>query len=753
MRSLACLLWAALAATPPLFGEEPTKPTASPSESNAATPAAGHSVHGEAFDDGPRQAARILPGMGKADFPVTTASPEAQAFINQGVAQLHSFYYFEAERSFRQAAKLDPACPMAYWGLAMSNVNNTKRAKGFLKEARAKAEKAKLTARETLYLNALADFHKEGADDKARRQGLLKGLETIVQDYPGDLDARAWLAMVTWQNSHTDGIGSRQAVDTLIESVMAVEPMHPGAHHYRIHLWDHQKAARAEKSAATYARTAPGIAHAWHMPGHTYDELKRYADAAYQQEGSARVDHAAMARDRIMPFEIHNYAHNNQWLATSLSHIGRVKDAIALSRDLVEQPRDPNKNGPNDGGSSQRNGRARWPQILARYELWDELIAAADSGVLDWADNAFEKRERAYYLGLAYAAKGDLAKLDEQIDSLRKQVEAAKPKADEKKDGENPPPAPARGPATGAAAAQAELEGYRHLAKDEIGPAFEAFARASNTMRGEALARAHLAARNYGLAEVAAKAAVEKGPNQLPPLAAYVEILHAVGKDDLAKAEYAKLALLARDADPDLPVLKRLASVVSGWKGSGWNTPAVETGSDENTAGRIDLTTLGPLTWSPFAARPIEAVDTAGQTWKLSDRAGKNVLAIFYLGGKCAHCMQQLQTFGKEIEALKALNVEVVAISTDDLEATKALKANADEVKFPMPLLADPSLGLFKAYQAFNDFEDEPLHGTYLIDAEGNVRYQRISSDPFLDVDFIKKEAARVNTLLKARKG
>ena len=44
------------------------------------------------------------PGMGKVHFPVTTDKPEAQAFINQGVAQLHSFYYFEAERSFRQAA-------------------------------------------------------------------------------------------------------------------------------------------------------------------------------------------------------------------------------------------------------------------------------------------------------------------------------------------------------------------------------------------------------------------------------------------------------------------------------------------------------------------------------------------------------------------------------------------------------------------------------------------------------------------------
>src|SRR3954471_7156617 len=84
--------------------QEPNKPTASASEKNPAVPAAGHSLHGEAFDDGPRHAAYLMPGMGKVSFPVSTLSPEAQAFVNQGVGQLHSFFYFEAERSFRQAA-------------------------------------------------------------------------------------------------------------------------------------------------------------------------------------------------------------------------------------------------------------------------------------------------------------------------------------------------------------------------------------------------------------------------------------------------------------------------------------------------------------------------------------------------------------------------------------------------------------------------------------------------------------------------
>ena len=183
-------------------GDEPVKPTASASEANPAVPAPGHSVHGEAFNDGPRHAAYLMPGMGKVHFPATTKKPEAQAFIDQGVAQLHSFYYFESERSFRQAAKIDPDCAMAYWGMAMSNVNNPKRAKGFLKEARKRA--AQISHRESLYLDALEAFYKEGVNDRTRRQNWLQGLETIVQEFPGDIDARAWLAMVTWQNS-SDG--------------------------------------------------------------------------------------------------------------------------------------------------------------------------------------------------------------------------------------------------------------------------------------------------------------------------------------------------------------------------------------------------------------------------------------------------------------------------------------------------------------------------------------------------------------------
>ena len=67
----------------------------------------------------PALPAKIMQGQGRVHFSITTSNPQAQAFFDQGVAQLHSFWATEAERSFRQAAELDPDAPMPWWGVAM----------------------------------------------------------------------------------------------------------------------------------------------------------------------------------------------------------------------------------------------------------------------------------------------------------------------------------------------------------------------------------------------------------------------------------------------------------------------------------------------------------------------------------------------------------------------------------------------------------------------------------------------------------
>src|SRR5262249_12057034 len=101
-----------------LFAAETESVPSALSPENFTSP--GHSMHGEAFDEGPRRAASLLGNTGRVTFPITTANPLVQQFFNQGIGQLHGFWYFEAERSFRQAAMLDPDCPMNYYGMALA---------------------------------------------------------------------------------------------------------------------------------------------------------------------------------------------------------------------------------------------------------------------------------------------------------------------------------------------------------------------------------------------------------------------------------------------------------------------------------------------------------------------------------------------------------------------------------------------------------------------------------------------------------
>jgi peroxiredoxin len=721
--------------------ESPKKVTESASSANPAVPAAGHSIHGEAFNEGPRRAAVLKPGQGEAIFSVTTTSADARKFINQGVAQLHSFYYFEAERSFRQAAKLDPKCVMAYWGMAMSNVNNAKRANGFLAEARKVAKTVTITPRELAYIDALEKFHKPGTDEKTRRNGYQDGLDQIIQDHPDDLNARAWYAQAAWEGGRVNGgVGNRKAVDIVIQSVLDKQPNHSGAHHYRIHLWDGSKPIRAVSSAEKFGIVAPGIAHAWHMPGHTYTGLQRYPQAAYQQEASARVDHAYMINDRVMPFEIHNYAHNNQWLATTYSHMGRVKDGLAVAHDLVDQPRDPAKNHKNDGGSSQRNGRARLMELYLKYELWDNLIADVNNGLLDFSDVLIERRMKWQALGKAAAAKKDKALIDRLLAEVQGVIDTEQKKAEKQRD---------KGLVSAAQAIQTELQGYADFIAGNMGPAFEKFTKAG--LRSDSLYRLHTDAKNFGFAEVEAKKLADQSPNQYQPLAQYILALEAVGKTVAAQEQYKKLVPMLRHADTDTPIAKRLAAITTGWKKKGWAEPADPDKNKPIVPEQIDLTKLGPLAWHPASATEFTLPDSNGKPWQMSDRkaTGRNTIVIFFLGGKCAHCMQQLQAFGKEFENFKKAGADIVAISTDALDATRELKNNADGIKFPMPILANPDLGIFKQYQAFDDFENVPLHGLFIIDANGMVRFQRMSPDPFMDVEFVKTESARVQNLVK----
>ena len=734
-------------------------------DASAPAPAPGHSLHGEAFDEGPRQKAYLMKGMPKVDFPVSTKSTEAQAFFNQGVGQLHGFWYFEAERSFRQVAAIDPECAMAYWGMAMANVNNEKRAKEFI--AKATAKKAEATPRERAWIEALAAYC-AAADNADRRKQYVRDLEAIVHDNPTDIEAKAFLALQIWTNgdwmtekSKRVPISSYKAVDALLDQVLAVEPMH-AAHHYRIHLWDNEKPGRALKSAALCGQSSPGIAHMWHMPGHIYSDLHRYADAAWQQEASARVDHSYMIRDGVLPDQIFNYAHNNEWLIRDLAAVGRVNDAIDLAKNMLDLPRHPKYNSLEKKEGSAHYGRERLVSTLVQYERWADLIALATGPYLPPFDTPEDKVERARLLGRAQAelgnlseARGQLAALntmlaDERTARYKSADEAeSKARADKKSEDEI-----ARKMADALKAhaprirslerAVAELNGRLLLASGDLVKAKAEFDKLKDgdELRRDHLAQIYLRLGEKSQAEEFARRAADRNREEVYSLATYVAVLNAVGKKQEAEKRFERLRSLAGHADLDQPVFDRLKPLVKELKLSDdWRKP--ETPND--VGDRPDLDSLGPFRWSPSPAPGWSLPEPDGHVLSLDQYRGKPVLVLFYLGSGCLHCVEQLKKFSPMANEFSAEGISIVAVSSEPLDLLKqsltTLKKN-ESVNFP--LLSDGDRAIFRAYRAYDDFENMPLHGAFLIDAAGLIRWHDVGYEPFMDARFVLDEAKRL---------
>ena len=782
---------------------------------------AGHSNHGEAFNEGPRQKAYLMGGTGDVSFPATCAKPIVQKFIDQGVGQIHGFWFFEAERSFRQAAAIDPGCAIAYWGMSMANINNAKRLEGFI--AKAVALKDSVSERERMYIEAVDAYSKAGTKkNKERSRKLAKAFERISYKYPDDLEAKAFLGVQMWTNRRRGvAIESYLAVNALLEQVLAKNPMHP-CHHYRIHLWDYEKANNALNSAARCGQSAAGIAHMWHMPGHIYSRLKRYEDACFQQEASARVDHAHMMRDRVLPDKIHNFAHNNEWLCRNLIYVGRVSEALSLSKNMLEMPRHPKYNTMKRSGSS-RYGRMRLMQVLSTYELWDETIALAGTSYLEPTDVLDEQVKRNRHLGRAYFSSGDqergkklLLSFEKQLAGLRSDQEKAGVAARVKLSGEAPgkpaegdtkAPANTKAPAkkvgeeageTGKAdkpgdkkdgdkkdgdkkdgdkkpakkkkvsekaikkavdaarkafdtkirtveKAVQELQGHVALSDGSKEKATEALAlfKKAGGMDASFLAFVQLSFGDEDGAEKALRSHAKSRVNEVQPQARLVELLWEMGKKKEAVQELETLRKLSGSIDLTAPVFVRLAAVAKKADlDKDWRLEAVVS---DDTGKRPQLDDLGPFRWQPQVAADWTLPADGGRTVSLKDYRGKPVVVIFYLGHGCLHCVEQLQAFAPKAEAYRKAGIELLAISSDSQQdLIKSIEKYSDDGGFPFPLAADPKLDIFKSYRCFDDFENSTLHGTFLIDGEGLIRWQDISYDPFMDAEFLLKESQRL---------
>ncbi|HXZ81344.1 MAG TPA: tetratricopeptide repeat protein [Terriglobales bacterium] len=240
--------------------------------------------------------------VGTVHFP-TSCSPAVQAQFERSVAMLHSFWYEEASKAFQSIAETDPSCSMAWWGVAMSLWHPLWPApdaeslqKGQTAVAKAQSPPAK-SDRERDYIAAIAVFYKDydKVDHRTRSLAYEKAMQQLAQRYANDREASIFyaLALVATALPTDKTYTNQRKAGEILEKVFVEQPNHPGAAHYIIHSYDNPVLAeRALPAARAYAKIAPNVPHAQHMPSHIFVRL-----GLWQEAIASNLASASAARD------------------------------------------------------------------------------------------------------------------------------------------------------------------------------------------------------------------------------------------------------------------------------------------------------------------------------------------------------------------------------------------------------------------------------------------------------------------------
>jgi len=264
--------------------------------------------------DDTRRAGEGSDRVGRVSFPIS-CRPEAQATFNQAIAWLHSFEYEEAQKAFQEAARQDPQCSMAHWGLAMSLYHQLWDHPGSdtLEEGRAELQKARelgpKTPREQEYIDAASAFfgkmtHPVGtagsdpAEYLVRATTYSKAMEHLCSHYPQDDEAGAFYALSLLASYPPDDptLSNPKKAIAILQRLFAKEPDHPGLAHYLIHAADFpQLAPLGLEAARRYAKIAPSSPHALHMPSHIFTRLGLWQESIESNIASAAAAQEPMA--------------------------------------------------------------------------------------------------------------------------------------------------------------------------------------------------------------------------------------------------------------------------------------------------------------------------------------------------------------------------------------------------------------------------------------------------------------------------
>jgi tetratricopeptide (TPR) repeat protein len=281
-----------------------------------------------------------LPGWGNYRYNISTYNDSAQFYFNQGLNMYYSYHMREATASFKEAARFDSHCPMAYWGEALSmgpsynSAHNYVMPQNISKVLQLMNETTgDASIKEKDLMDAMNQRYSSDVSDKQRETlntNYANRLKELISRYPNDQDIKvlyidAMMLIHPWDFWNNDGSPKKWTIELvdLCADVLKTNPNHPAALHYYIHLTEasrHPEIALA--NAELLKNLFPGVAHMVHMSSHEYERNGFFAKGV---EANDKADEALGLYDSIA---------KNINLSKHVSHYFAVQTYCAMSAGM-----------------------------------------------------------------------------------------------------------------------------------------------------------------------------------------------------------------------------------------------------------------------------------------------------------------------------------------------------------------------------------------------------------------------------------
>lgn len=296
---------------------------------------------------------------------ISTSSAEAQGWFDRGLAWCYGYNHDEAVRCFEKAAKADPSCAMAWWGIAYAaGPNYNKQWKAFdtvdlersLKTAYgATAEALKLVGSASPVERALIEplalrypLNDPGQVTPIWNDDYAAAMRKVYQAHKEDLDVAALFAeaimnRTPWQlwdiatGKPAEGADTLEAIDVL-EKAMRLPggDTHPGLLHMYVHLMEMSPyPERALKAGDRLRHVVPDAGHLLHMPTHIDVLCGDYQNVVEWNDRAIKADRKYLAKEGPLNFYSLYRCHDFHFKIYGAMFMGRLAPALEAAEEMA----------------------------------------------------------------------------------------------------------------------------------------------------------------------------------------------------------------------------------------------------------------------------------------------------------------------------------------------------------------------------------------------------------------------------------